>query len=109
LSGVSSSVATLAAAVVTPIGAVLARTDVTADARGYREPLHLVRQQVPGARCWALEGAGSYGAGLAADLDAEGERVVEVCRPKRLAQRAAARPTALTPCVQHAKRWPASN
>jgi transposase len=85
--GVDTHRDTLAAAVVTPIGAVLAHTDVTADACGYRELLHVVRQHVPGARCWALEGAGSYGAGLAAFLDTEGERVVEACRPKRPAQR----------------------
>jgi transposase len=85
--GVDTHRDTLAAAVVTPIGAVLAHTDVTADARGYRELFEFARRHVPGARCWALEGAGSYGAGLAAFLDAEGERVVEVCRPKRPAQR----------------------
>ncbi|MFI5615718.1 IS110 family transposase [Amycolatopsis sp. NPDC051903] len=85
--GVDTHRDTLAAAVVTPIGAVLAHTDVTADARGYRELLQFARRHVLGARCWALEGAGSYGAGLAAFLDAEGERVVEVCRPKRPAQR----------------------
>nr|WP_232789888.1 transposase [Streptomyces jeddahensis] len=38
---------------------------------------------VPGRRCWALEGTGSYGAGLAAFLEDAGEQVVEVCRPKR--------------------------
>ncbi len=85
--GVDTHRDTLAAAVVTPIGAVLAHTAVTADARGYRELLQFAHQHVPGARGWALEGAGSYGAGLAAFLDAEGERVVEVCRPKRPAQR----------------------
>ncbi|MBN9743333.1 IS110 family transposase [Amycolatopsis sp. A1MSW2902] len=85
--GVDTHRDTLAAAVVTPVGAVLAHADVTADARGYRELLRFARRHVPGARCWALEGAGSYGAGLAAFLDAEGERVVEVCRPKRPAQR----------------------
>ncbi|MGP3633613.1 IS110 family transposase [Streptomyces sp. 24-1644] len=34
-----------------------------------------------------MEGTGSYGAGLAAFLDAAGESVVEVCRPKRPAIR----------------------
>lgn len=36
--------------------------------------------QVPGRRCWAVEGAGSYGVGLAVLLPAQGERVVEVGR-----------------------------
>ena len=34
-----------------------------------------------------MDGIGSYGAGLAAFLDAAGECVVEVCRPKRPSQR----------------------
>ncbi|MEU6071294.1 transposase [Streptomyces sp. NPDC047082] len=41
----------------------------------------------PGRRCWALEGIGSYGAGLADFLDQAGEQVVEACRPKRAANR----------------------
>jgi transposase len=62
---------------------VLGETKVTADAGGYRELLDCGRSQVPGARCWAIEGAGSYGAGLTAYLTEHGERVVEVARPKR--------------------------
>lgn len=61
--------------------------DTTTDARGYQALVDFAHQHVPGVRCWALEGTGSYGAGLAAFLDAAGERVVEVCRPKRPAQR----------------------
>jgi transposase len=38
-------------------------------------------------RAWAIEGTGSYGAGLAAFLEARGEWVIEVDRPKRPAQR----------------------
>ncbi|WSK01263.1 hypothetical protein OG395_05960 [Streptomyces sp. NBC_01320] len=66
---------------------MLASTDSPANARGYRRLLDFVRGHVPGRRCWALEGIGSYGAGLAAFLDQAGERVVEVCRPKRLPNR----------------------
>ena len=51
--------------------------------------------QVPGRRCWAVEGAGSYGAGLAAFLQARGEQVVEVGRPKRPARRTGAKSDAL--------------
>ncbi|MFC9221995.1 hypothetical protein ACFT8W_14825 [Streptomyces hygroscopicus] len=69
------------------MGAVLASTDSPANARGYRRLLDFARQQVPGRRCWALEGIGSYGAGLAVFLDQAGEQVVEVCRPKRAANR----------------------
>ncbi|MFD8159471.1 transposase [Streptomyces malaysiensis] len=52
-----------------------------------RRLLDFARQQVPGRRCWALEGIGSYGAGLAIFLNQAGEQVVEVCRPKRAANR----------------------
>jgi hypothetical protein len=37
----------------------------------------------PGRRCWALEGTGCYGAGLASFLLDHGEWVVEIDRPKR--------------------------
>jgi transposase len=50
---------------------------------------------VPGRRCWAVEGAGSYGAGLAAFLQAHGERVVEVGRPNRPSRRTGAKSDAL--------------
>jgi transposase len=82
-SSVSIPTATLAAAAVSPIGAVLETTDAPAHTRGYQRLLEFARSQVPGRRCWALEGTGSYGAGLAAFLEDAGERVVEVCRPKR--------------------------
>ncbi|MFF9778943.1 IS110 family transposase [Streptomyces sp. NPDC013978] len=81
--GVDTHRDTLAAAAVSPVGAVLETTDAPAHTRGYRRLLDFARQHVPGRRCWALEGTGSYGAGLAAFLEDAGERVVEVCRPKR--------------------------
>ncbi|MCY0947972.1 hypothetical protein [Streptomyces sp. H27-S2] len=77
---------TLAAAAVSPIGAVLNSTDAPANARGYRRLLDFALQHIPGRRCWAVEGIGSYGAGLASFLDQAGEQV-EVCRPKRAANR----------------------
>ncbi|GGS27336.1 IS110 family transposase [Streptomyces humidus] len=85
--GVDTHRDTLAAAAVSPIGAVLASTDSPANARGYRRLLDFAREHVPGRRCWALEGIGSYGAGLASFLDQAGEHVVEVCWPKRVANR----------------------
>jgi hypothetical protein len=51
--------------------------------------------QVPGRRCWAVEGAGSYGAGLTAFLQARGERVAEIGRPKRPTRRSGAKSDAL--------------
>ncbi|MET7779681.1 IS110 family transposase [Streptomyces sp. NPDC005388] len=85
--GVDTHRDTLAAAAVSPIGAVLASTDSPANARGYRRLLDFAREHVPGRRCWALEGIGSYGAGLASFLSQAGEHVVEVCRPKRATNR----------------------
>jgi transposase len=66
--GVDTHRDTLSAAVVTPIGAVVADHQVAASAAGYRTLLEFGRVHVPGMRCWALEGAGSYGAGLGAFL-----------------------------------------
>ncbi|MCY0932565.1 hypothetical protein OTB20_41940 [Streptomyces sp. H27-H1] len=76
--GVDTHRDTLAAAAVSPIGAVLASTDSPANVRGYRRLLDFAREHVPGRRCWALEGIGSYGAGLASFLSQAGEHVVEV-------------------------------
>ncbi|MET7550869.1 transposase [Streptomyces sp. NPDC005500] len=70
-----------------PSGAVLASTDSPANARGYQQLLDFGRQHVTGRRCWTLEDTGSCDTGLAAFLDAAGESVVEVCRPKRPAAR----------------------
>lgn len=54
---------------------------------GYRRVLRLVRRRAPGGRVFAVEGTGSYGAGLARRLEAAGERVLEVERPKRQGSR----------------------
>ncbi len=95
--GVDTHRDTLSAAAVTPIGAVLGETKVNADGAGYRQLLDFGRTQVPGMRCWAIEGAGSYGAGLSAYLIEHGERVAR--SPARNGRRAAvaARATASTP------------
>jgi transposase len=74
---------------------VLAKTTSTADAAGYQQLLDFACVQVPGHRCWAVEGAGSYGAGLAAFLSGRGEQVLEVGRPKRPASRSGAKSDAL--------------
>jgi transposase len=93
--GVDTHRDSLAAAVTDPVGGVLAQTSVSADAAGYQQLLAFARAQVPGRRCWAVEGAGSYGAGLAGPLQARGERVVEVGRPERPARRTGAKSDAL--------------
>jgi transposase len=54
-----------------------------ASPRGYRRALALARAHAAGARVFAVEGTGCYGAGLARFLSEEGERVLEVERPQR--------------------------
>jgi transposase len=96
--GVDTHRDTLAAAAVSPIGGTLAQTATRADATGYQELLEFADLHVAGdraRRCWAVEGTGSYGAGLAAFLHAHGERVVEVARPKRSARRTSAKTDAI--------------
>lgn len=102
--GVDTHRDTLAAAAVSTLGAVLADTQVGADAPGYAALLDFAAAHAPGRRCWAVEGAGSYGAGLAIFLAAHGERVVEVARPKRPARAGARKSDQSTPCALPGKR-----
>jgi transposase len=81
----------LAAAVATNLGGVLAQTTTSANAAGYQRLLDFADLHLPGRRCWAVEGAGSFGAGLTMVLQQRGERVVEVSRPKRPAHRTGAK------------------
>ncbi len=63
-------------------GGLLAQASLPADRHGYRQALRLARARGR-ERLWAIEGTGSYGAGLARFLACQGERVVEVERPRR--------------------------
>lgn len=81
--GVDTHRDTLAAAAVTAVGATLGHIDAMANTEGYQQLLDFAREHLPHQRCWAVEGTSSYGAGLTAFLLKQGERVVEVCRPKR--------------------------
>jgi transposase len=71
------------AVVVAPAGAVLAQTLIRASARGYGDALRFAQRHARGARVWAVEGAGHYGAGLTRYLDERGETVLEVGRQAR--------------------------
>ncbi|WP_433786703.1 IS110 family transposase [Actinomycetospora sp. CA-101289] len=79
-----------AAVVLASTGAVLAETTVAADPDGYRELVELADAH-GGLRAWALEGSASYGAGLANELGARGELVVELDRPARPPRRGGAK------------------
>lgn len=71
------------AVVASPSGAVVAQSSVPADARGYREALRLAGRYAAGARVWAIEGAGHYGAGFTRFLIEQGESVLEASRSGR--------------------------
>jgi len=64
-------------------GTLVLESELGADGPGYRRAFALAADAAPGARVWAIEGTGSYGAGLARFLAGRGERVVEVDRPRR--------------------------
>ena len=93
--GVDTHRDTLAAAALSSVGGVLAQTAVRADAAGYQALLRFADAHLPGRRCWAIEGAGSYGAGLAAVRGSAGEPLVEAGRPKRPPRRSSAKTDAI--------------
>jgi transposase len=71
------------AVVAAATGAVLERQVVRANERGYRAALHFAGEAAHGARAWAVEGTGNYGAGLARYLAGRGEMVLEISRTPR--------------------------
>ena len=56
---------------------------MAADNGGYAEALKLAEEHAAGRRAFAVEGTGSFGAGLTRFLTAEGEQVFEVSRLRR--------------------------
>jgi len=64
-------------------GAVVFEATVAASSDGYAQALKLVDQHAPGRRVFAVEGTGSFGAGLTRFLTVRGERVLEVGRLRR--------------------------
>jgi transposase len=67
----------------TGAGRVRAHLADAADGAGYRRMLAWAGEQAPGRRIWALEGTGSFAAGLVVFLVDAGETVVEVGALKR--------------------------
>ena len=67
----------------TATGSVRAHIEATADGPGYSRMLEWARKQAPGRRVWALEGTGSFAAGLAKELAQAAEHVVEIGSLKR--------------------------
>jgi transposase len=64
-------------------GLVVFEAVVSADAGGYEEALELADRHAPGSRAFAVEGTGSFGAGLTRFLTGRDEQVFEVSRLRR--------------------------
>src|SRR5512146_2273093 len=64
-------------------GAVVFETTVAANSEGYVQALEVVEAHAPGRRAFAVEGSGSFGAGLTRFLTGRGEWVLEVSRLRR--------------------------
>jgi transposase len=75
------------AVVTAPAGAVVGGSSAPTNGRGYRELLRVAERHAPGRRAWAIEGTGSYGAGLARFLADCGETVLELSRTQRAERR----------------------
>ena len=69
------------AVVIGATGVVVDQFDGSADRCGYLRAISRVHQRAPGRRVWAIEGTGSYGAGLVGVLHDTNDVVVEVDRP----------------------------
>lgn len=67
----------------TRTGATTAHTVESSDGAGYAAMFTWAQEHAPGRRVWALEGTGSFAAGLATFLAEAGEDVVEVGGAKR--------------------------
>ena len=64
-------------------GVIVDQFQLPADGAGYRDALRRANRVGRGGRVWAVEGTGSYGAGLTHVLQDAGEVVVEVDHPHR--------------------------
>jgi transposase len=64
-------------------GSIVYEAMVNANSNGYAQALKLVDEHARGRRAFAVEGTGSFGAGLSRFLTDRGERVLEVSRLRR--------------------------
>ena len=95
------------AVVAAPAGAVVAKQAVETNVRGYREAFRFAERYASGARAWAIEGAGHYGAGLARYLSDQGEVALEISRTREPSGGCAAKTTRSTRSGRHGLRLPA--
>lgn len=90
-----------------PAGAVVARQALGANMRGYREALCLAERYAPGARAWAIEGAGHYGFGLARISASGAKRYSRSAARRDTSIGCAARMTRSTRSERRGRRLPA--
>src|SRR6266508_337022 len=90
----SGGVGMFAESVDAGLGALIVEERIEANREGYRRALK-VASGCGQRRLWAVEGTGSYGAGLARYLQQRGERVLELERPARSGSRGRAKSDAL--------------
>jgi transposase len=79
------------AALVDALGGQRGLLRIVSDGSGYRQLLGWGRRLEPGRRVWAVEGTGSFGAGLSSYLLEAGEWVCEVDRPDKPARKRGAK------------------
>jgi hypothetical protein len=70
-------------------GTIVVEVSVAASSSRYARVLELAELHAPGRRAFAIEGTGSFGAGLTRFLTRHGDRVLEVGRLRREPRRAA--------------------
>src|SRR6266540_5531311 len=85
-------------------GAVVFESTVIANNDGYAQALALVEEHTRGRRAFAIEGTGSFGAGLTRFLTVRGERLLEVSRLRR-ERRTGGKTDALEPARFSVYRW----
>src|SRR3984893_1995567 len=79
------------AALLDALGGLRGLLRIVSDGGGYRQLLEWARRLEPGRRVWAVEGTGSFGAGLTSYLLGAGEWVCEVDRPAKPARKRGAK------------------
>lgn len=72
-----------AVAAIDQVGSIVMEAVTAANDAAFARLLEQVDARAPGSRAWAIEGSGSYGAGLVRFLADRGERVLEVHRLTR--------------------------
>lgn len=89
--GVDTHKHTHTAAVLSATGGLIDHVTTPSDGAGTKAMLAFVRSGAPDRRVWAIEGTGSYGAGLTSTLLEQGEWVVEIGRVRRSVRRGGAK------------------